>query len=68
MSTAQRLEEWLTDTCRNQAAVARKAGYRKSTFNEMVKGKRKITADDIQRICAAVKEPVATFIRPEDDQ
>ncbi|MCC8014692.1 MAG: helix-turn-helix domain-containing protein [Eubacterium sp.] len=34
-----------------QAAVAKKMGYNPKTFNDMLKGRKLILADDIPKIC-----------------
>lgn len=61
-TTAQRLKAYMIEDCRNQAAVARKAGIRKSTMCEKLAGKRKFTIDEIQRICAVLNVRPSMFI------
>lgn len=38
-----------------QAAIARAAGYSPRMFNDLLKGRKRITADDVAPICKALE-------------
>mgnify|MGYP003304193846 CR=1 FL=1 len=47
-----------------QKFVAEKAGYTQPTFNSICNGRRKVTEDDVTRICGALNlEPNDLFAR-----
>lgn len=45
-----------------QKFVANKAGYSQNTFNAMVNGKRKISTEDLMRICEALDTDPNTLL------
>jgi transcriptional regulator with XRE-family HTH domain len=49
------------------AAVAEKMGTNPSWLAGRLNGSRKLTLDDIERICAALGVPVEKIVCPEED-
>lgn len=63
MTVCERVKKYIDDNEIKQVTVARKAGMPIATFNAMINGKRKMYADDLQRICCALNVGADTFIR-----
>ena len=54
MPVTQTINQIITDRCLKQAAVARAAGYTPKQFNDLLKGRKRFTADDVVPICKAL--------------
>lgn len=63
MTVCERVKQYIDDNEIKQVTVARKSGMSIQTFNAMMNGKRKMYADDLQRICCALNVGADTFIR-----
>ncbi len=44
----------IDEKCMKQSAVARAAGYDPKVFNAMLKGRKRMTSDDVVPICKAL--------------
>lgn len=65
---AQNVETIINKRCLKQSAVAKKAGYTKQQFNNMLKGRKVIRDTDIMRIAIALDVEVnMLFNRREGD-
>ncbi len=54
MSISENIYKIIKDNNLKQSAVAKSAGYSTQVFNNMVKGRRKIYADELPNICQAL--------------
>lgn len=50
---AKNIKRILDERGMKQCAFAARAGYKNQTFNNMLNGRKQITAEDIPKICAA---------------
>lgn len=58
MKVYERIKTHIKDEGLKQKSVAKKAGYSEKQFSAMMRGARKINADDYEKICVALgKEP-----------
>ncbi len=58
MRIYERIKLYIQDEGLKQKVVAKKAGYSEKQFSAMMRGNRKIDADDYEKICIALgKEP-----------
>lgn len=58
MKVYERIKIYIGEEGIKQKTVARKAGYSEKQFSAMMRGNRKIDADDYEKICIALgKEP-----------
>lgn len=46
-----------------QKSVAEAAGFQVNTFNAMMMGRRKMTAEDLRRVCLVLGVSADTFIK-----
>ena len=58
----ERVRVYIEEKGLKQTAVARRCGIPYITFNAMLRGKRKMYADDLIAICIALDEPPETFV------
>lgn len=65
MEIRQRIKDCINEKGIKQYVIARKAGFSPKQFSAMMTGKRKIYADDIVLICAALNVPADEFIKLE---
>ena len=65
MEIRQRIRDCINERGIKQYVIAKKAGFSPKQFSAMMTGKRKIYADDIVPICAALNVPAEEFIKPE---
>ena len=65
MKVHERIQKYIREAGLKQYVVAEKAGFNAKQFSAMMTGRRKIYADDIEKICAALKVPPDTFIVPK---
>ena len=65
MEIRQRIKDCIDEKGLKQYVVANKAGFSQKQFSSMLTGRRKIYAEDLGPICAALNVPVGEFIKPE---
>lgn len=63
MKVHERIRKYIQEAGLKQYVVAEWAGFTKKQFSAMMTGRRKIYAEDIERICSALKVPPTTFIK-----
>lgn len=61
---AERISEYLKENGITKAFVCRKTGISNSKLNEKLKGRVKISADDIEIICWALDKKPTDFLKP----
>lgn len=68
MSTAEMIYKIIDEKCLKQSAVARAAGYDPKKFNALLRGRKKMTSEDVVPICKALGvTPNELFgIEPQD--
>lgn len=54
MTVAENIYKIIEEKSLIQAGVAEKAGYTPKSFNDMLRGRKLILADDVLRICKAL--------------
>ena len=68
MEIYQKIKLYINEAGFKQGRIAEKAGYDEKKFSAMMTGKRKVYADDLERICRALDTPPTTFIDYNDKQ
>ena len=53
MNVSDIIYKTIEEKCLKQSAVARAAGYSPKQFNAMLKGRKRMTSDDVVPICKA---------------
>ena len=64
MEIRQRIKDCINEKGIKQYVIAKKAGLSPKQFSAMLTGRRKIYAEDLGPICAALNVPVDEFIKP----
>lgn len=54
MNVSDIIYKTIEEKCLKQSAVARAAGYSPKQFNAMLKGRKRMTSDDVVPICKAL--------------
>ena len=54
MNVSEIIYKTIEEKCLKQSAVARAAGYSPKQFNAMLKGRKRMTSDDVVPICKAL--------------
>lgn len=54
MDVTEIIYKAIEEKCLKQSAVARAAGYSPKQFNAMLKGRKRMTSDDVVPICQAL--------------
>ena len=54
MAVVDTIYKVIDEKCLNQSAVARAAGYEPKVFNAMLRGRKRMTSDDVVPICKAL--------------
>ena len=65
MEIRQRIKNCIDEKGLKQYIIARKAGFSQKQFSAMMTGRRKIYADDIEPICAALNVAADEFIKTD---
>lgn len=65
MRVHERIRKYIKETGLKQYVIAKKAGFSDKQFSAMMTGRRKIYADDIEKICSALGVAPDTFIIPK---
>ena len=68
MRVHERIQKHIQETGLKQYVVAEKAGFTARQFSAMMTGRRKIYAEDIEKICSALKVSPDTFIIPKTEE
>lgn len=63
---APNIDTIISRKCLKQSAVAKKAGYTRQQFNDMLKGRKVIRDVDIMRIAAALEVDVNALFGKKD--
>ena len=64
MRVHERINNYIKNSGFKQYAIAQKAGYGRKQFSAMLTGRKKLTGEDIENICAALSVSAAEFIKP----
>ena len=62
----EKLRRYIAESGIKQKAIARKAGMSESAFSLIMTGKRKCTAEEYAKICAALGVGAEMFMEPGD--
>lgn len=54
MSATDMIYKIIDEKCLKQSAVARAAGYEPKKFNDLLRGRKRMTSDDVVPICKAL--------------
>ena len=54
MSATDMIYTIIDEKCLKQSAVARAAGYEPKKFNDLLRGRKRMTSDDVVPICKAL--------------
>ena len=54
MAVVDTIYKVIDEKCLKQSAVARAAGYEPTVFNAMLRGRKRMTSDDVVPICKAL--------------
>lgn len=54
MAVVDTIYKVIDEKCLKQSAVARAAGYEPKVFNAMLRGRKRMTSDDVVPICKAL--------------
>lgn len=54
MDVTEMIYKVIDEKCLKQSAVARAAGYEPRTFNAILRGRKRMTSDDVVPICKAL--------------
>lgn len=54
MSVTDMIYKIIDEKCMKQSAVARAAGYEPKKFNDLLRGRKRMTSDDVVPICKAL--------------
>ena len=65
MNVQLRISEYLKESGISQASICNKTGIRTDAMSAMMKGKRKMTADEFESICRALGKTPNDFILME---
>jgi transcriptional regulator with XRE-family HTH domain len=63
-TTAQRILTYINENGIKQSFIASKIGMDDSALNARLKGRSKLTADDIEHICWALNKSPSDFLKP----
>lgn len=61
----RRIQGYINNLGLKQRVIAQKSGYTEKQFSAMMTGRKRISAEDIERICLALDVSPAEFIKPE---
>ncbi|MDQ7095985.1 helix-turn-helix transcriptional regulator [Desulfosporosinus sp. PR] len=61
----KRIQDYIKSKGLKQGFIAQQAGYKKNEFSAMMNGYKKITVEDMERICLALEVSPSLFIKPE---
>ena len=67
LNIAQAIQEYLISHGIRQTFVAEKCGWPKQKVNAIVRGKKKMTADEMAAICNAIDVPYDFFYKIADN-
>jgi len=62
---AERVKFYLVKNGLKQKVVAEKCGFNPNIFGMMISGKRKMTVDELEIICAVLNVAPSEFIKPD---
>lgn len=65
MKIFERINAYVKGSGIKQYVIAQKAGYTPKQFSAMMTGRKNVSGDDVERVCAALNVPPEEFIKPE---
>lgn len=67
MKVQSRISAYIERMGISQASICKKTGIRPDTMSAMLNGKRKMTADEFEKICFAIEKSPNDFILVEQE-
>ena len=65
MRIYERINAYVKNSGVKQYVIAQKAGYNPRQFSAMMTGRKSVSGDDVEKICAALNVAADEFIKPE---
>lgn len=66
MRVYEKVRQYINENHLKQASIAKALGLRSSTFSDMLRGKRKMNAEDLRALCLTLKVSADRFIDTGD--